>query len=185
MEKRIKKQRHHLAGKSPCSQSCGFSSTHVQMWGLDHKKGWVPKNWCFLIVVLEKTLGSPLDCKEIRPVNPKVNQSWIFQWKDWCWSWSSNTLAIWCEELTPLKRPWCWQRLKAGGEDDREWYGWMASSIQWTWFWANSGRWWRTGKPDGLQSMGSQRVKYDWATKWLCGKLLHSTGHSAQCSVLT
>ena len=78
MEKHIKKQRHHLADKSPCSQSCGFSSTHVQMWELDHKKGWVPKNWCFLIVVLQKTLGSPLDCKEIRPVNPKGYQPWIF-----------------------------------------------------------------------------------------------------------
>ena len=86
--------------------------------------------------------------------------------KRWCWSWNSNTLATWCEELTPWKRPWCWGRLKAGGEgDDRGWNGWMASSTQWTWVWASSGRWWRTGKPGVLQSMGSQRVTYDWATE--------------------
>ena len=73
----IKKQRDHFADESPYSQSCGFSSSHVQMWELDHKENWVLKNWCFQIVVLEKTLESPLDCK-IKPVNPKGNQSWIF-----------------------------------------------------------------------------------------------------------
>ena len=88
-------------------------------------------------------------------------------WKDWCWSWSSNTLAIWCEEPTYLKRPWCWERLKAGGDGDyRGWDGWMASLTQWTWVWANSGRWWRTGKPGVLQSMELQRVGYDWTTEW-------------------
>ena len=74
----IKKQSHHIANKGPSSQSYGFSSGHVWMWELDHKEGWAPKNWCFWIVVLEKTLESPLDCKDIQPVNPKGNQSWIF-----------------------------------------------------------------------------------------------------------
>ena len=74
----IKKQRHHFANKGPSSQSCGFSSSHVQMWELNHKEDWVPKNWCFQTVVLEKTLKNPLDCKEIKPVNPKGNQPWIF-----------------------------------------------------------------------------------------------------------
>ena len=74
----IKKQSYHFASKSPSSQSYGFSSSHVQMWDLDHKEVWAPKNWCFWIVVLEKTLESPLDSKEIKPVNPKGNQSWIF-----------------------------------------------------------------------------------------------------------
>ena len=74
----IKKQRHHFANKGPSSQSYGFSSSHVWMWKLDHKEGWVPKNWCFWTVVLEKTLESPLDCKEVKPVNPEGNQSWIF-----------------------------------------------------------------------------------------------------------
>ena len=76
--------------------------------------------------------------------NPKGNQPWIFNWKDWCWS--SNTLATWCQELTHWKRPWCWERLKAGGEgDDRRWDGWMASPTQWTWVWVNSRSWCWTG----------------------------------------
>ena len=70
----IKQQRHHFANKGPYSQSYGLSSSHVQRWELDHKEGWVSKNWGFHIVVLEKTLESPLDCKEIKPVNPKENQ---------------------------------------------------------------------------------------------------------------
>ena len=73
----IKKQRYHFANKGPYHQSYSFSSSHVRMWELDHKEGWTPKNWCFWIIVLEKTLGSPLDFKEIKPVNPKGNQPWI------------------------------------------------------------------------------------------------------------
>ena len=91
-------------------------------------------------------------------------------WKDWCWSWNSNTLATWYEELTHWERPWCWERLKAGGEgDNRRWGDWMASSTWWTWVWENSRSWWWTGKPGVLQSMGSQRVGHDWATelKWM------------------
>ena len=74
----IKKQRHQFANKSPSSQSYGFSSGHVWMWELDCEEGWAPKNWCVWTVVLEKTLESPLDCKEIKAVNCKGNQSWIF-----------------------------------------------------------------------------------------------------------
>ena len=139
------------------------------MWELDHKESWVPKNWCFSTVVLEKTLESPLDCKEIKPVNPKGNKPFI-NWKDWCWSWSSYTWAIWCKELTHLKRPWCWERLKAGGEgDNKGWVGWMASPTLWTWVRASFGSWWWIGKPGVLQSTGSQRVGDDWATErnWL------------------
>ena len=77
----IKKQRHYFADKNQYSQSYGFSSSHVGMWELDHKESWALKYWCFWTVVLEKTLESPLDCKEIKPVNPKVNQSWIFSGK--------------------------------------------------------------------------------------------------------
>ena len=83
-------------------------------------------------------------------------------WKDWCWSWNSNTLANWCEELTHWKRPSCWERLKAGGEGDkRGWDAWMASPTQWTWVWANSRSWWWTGRPGMLQSMGLQRVRHN------------------------
>ena len=78
----IKKQRYYFVNKGLYTQSYGFSSSHVWMWELDHKEGWVPKNWCFWTVVLEKTRESPLDCKEIQPVNPKGNQLWIFIQKD-------------------------------------------------------------------------------------------------------
>ena len=86
--------------------------------------------------------------------------------KDWFWSWNSNTLATWCKELTHLKRPWCWERLRAGREgDDRGWDGWMASQTQWTWVWVDSSSWWWTGRPGVLWFMGSQRVVHNWATE--------------------
>ena len=162
----IKKQRHHFVNKSPSSQGYGFSSGHVWMWELDYKASWAPKNWCFWTVVLEKTLESPLVCKE-------SNQSILsLHWKDWCWSWNSNTVATWCEELTHLKRFWSYERLRAGGEgDDRGWDGWMASPTRWAWVWVNSGSWWWTGRPGVLWLMGLQRVRHDWATElnWTCG----------------
>ena len=87
-------------------------------------------------------------------------------WKDWCWNWNSNNLSTWGEELTHWTRPWCWERLKVGGEGgDRGWGGWMASLTQWTWVWVNSGSWWWTGRPGVLQSMGLQRVRHGWATE--------------------
>ena len=132
----------------------------VVMYGceLDYNESWVLKNWCFWTVVLEKTVLNVL-------------------WKDWCRSWNSKTLATWCEELTHWKRPWCWERLKAGGEgDDRGWDGWMASLTQWTWVWVNSGNWWWTGRPGMLRSMGLQRVGHDWATE-----LPNRWGKRAKC----
>ena len=118
--------------------------------------------WCFWTVVLEKTLESPLDCKEVQPVHPKGDQSWEGLMR----SWNSNTLATSCEELTHWKRPWCWGRLRAGGEgDSRGWDGWMASPTQWTWVWVDSGSWWWTGRPGVLRFMGSQGVRHDWATE--------------------
>ena len=104
----IKKQRHHFTDKGLCNQSYSFSSSLVRMWELDHKEDWVPKNWCFWIVVLEKTLESPLDSKEIKPVNPKRNQPWIFIGR--------TDAKDWCEELPYWKIPWSWKRLEAKGE---------------------------------------------------------------------
>ena len=79
----VKKQRHYFTNKGPSSQSYGFSSSHVSIWELDYKENWAPKNWCFWTVVLEKTLESPWDYKEVKPVHPKGNQSWIFiGWTD-------------------------------------------------------------------------------------------------------
>ena len=92
------------------------------------------------------------------PTSPSWRRSVLgIYWKDWCWHWNANTLATWCEELTHLKRLWCWEGLRAGGEgDDRGWDGWMASPTQWTWVWVDSRSWWWTGRPGMLRSMGLQ-----------------------------
>ena len=135
------------------------------MWELDCEESWVLKNWCFLTVVLEKTLESPLDCKEIQTVHSKGDQPWVFFGRTDVEA-ETPVLWSWCEDLTHLKRPWCWERLRAGGEgDDRGWDGWMASPTLWTWVWVNSRSWWWTGRPGVLQFMGSQRVGHDWATE--------------------
>ena len=121
------------------------------------KAEWALNNWCFQIVVLEKTLECSLDSKEIKSVNLKGNQPWIFIGRNWCWSWSSNTLATWCKELPHWKNPYCWERLSAEGErGNRGWDGWIASSTQWTSVWLDSGIWWWTGRPGMLWFMGSQ-----------------------------
>ena len=113
------------------------------------------------------------------PTGPSWRKSVLnVYWKDWGWSWSSNTLATWCEELTHWKRPSCWARMKAGGEgDDRRWDGYMASPTQWTCVWASSRSWWWTGKPSVLQSMGLQRAGHDWATElnWTDTSLLENS----------
>ena len=133
------------------------------MWELDHKEGWVLKNWCFWTVVLEKTLESPLDCKEIQPLHPKGNQPWILIGRT---DAEAETPILWLPEVKTqfTGKDWCWKRSKAGGEgDNRGRDGWMASPTWWTWAWANSGRWWRTGRPGVLLSKGVQRVRHDWA----------------------
>ena len=166
----FKKQRHYFANKGPSSQGHGFPSSHVWMWELDYKESWVPKNWCLWTVVLEKTLVSPLACKQIQPVHLKGNQSWIYIGRTDVEAETLNTLATWCEELTQLKRSWCWERLRAGGEgEDRGWDGWMASLTQWTWVWVDSESWWWTGRPGVLWFMGLKRVRHNWAIElnWL------------------
>ena len=136
------------------------------MWELDCEEGWALKNWCFWncgvgedsweSLELQGDLTSPSERRLVLGVN----------WKDWCWSWNSNTMANWREELSHLKRPWCWEGLGAGGEgDDRGWDGWMASPTRWTLVWVNSGSWWWIGRPGVLRFMGSQRVGHDWATE--------------------
>ena len=113
--------------------------------------------WCW-----RRLLKSPLDCKEIQPVNPQGNQSWIFNGRTDAEA-EAPIFGHRCKELTHWKRPWCWERLKARGEgNNRGWDGLMASPTQWTWVWVSSGCWWWTGKPGVLQPMGSQRVGHDW-----------------------
>ena len=117
-----------------------------------------------------------------------------YHWKDWCWSWNSNTLSTWSEELTHLKIPWSWERLKAGGEGyDRGWDGWIASLTQWTWVWVNSGSWWWIGRPGVLQSMEFQKSDMTdllkngteqplWRTEWRFLKKLEIHCHTNQQS---
>ena len=166
------------------------------MWELDYKESWAPKNGCFWIVGLEKTLESSLECKEIllalsccdscghKESDTTERLNW--NWKEISPEYSLEELILklklpylgtWCEVLTHCKRLWCWERLKVGGEvDNRGWDGWMASPTLWTWVWESSrSRWW-TGKPGVLQSMGSQRVvRHDWATElnWIRGQKGH------------
>ena len=145
-------------------KAIGFSSGHVRMWEMDYKESWAPKNWCFWTVVLEKTLES-LGLQGV-PTSPSQRKSVLgVCWKDWCWSWNSNTLATWCKELTHLKRFWFWERLRAGEGDNRGRDGWMASPTQWTWVWVNSRSWWWTRRPGVLWFIRSQRVRHDWATE--------------------
>ena len=92
----IKKKRHYFANKGPSSQSYCFSSSHIWMWELDYKESWAQKNWCLWIVVLEKTLECPLDCKEIQPVHPKENQSWIFIGRN---DAEAETLILWLPDV--------------------------------------------------------------------------------------
>ena len=139
------------------------------MWELDYKESWAQKNGCFWTVVLEKTLESPLNCKEIQPVHPKGDQSWVFIGRT---DVEAETPILWppdAKSWLNWERPWCWERLKAGGAgDDRGWDGWMASPTGWTWVWVDSRSWWWTGRPSVLQFMGSQRVRHDWDwTDWL------------------
>ena len=144
----IKKQRHYFADKGLSSQSYGFSSCHVWMWELDYKESWAPKNWCFWTVVLEKTLESPLDSKEILLVCRKGNQSWIFNGRT---DGEAKTPIFWpCD----VKKWLIWKDPDAGEywrwEEKGTTDGWMVSLTQWTWVWVNSRSWWWTGKPGVL-----------------------------------
>ena len=116
-------------------------------------------------LILEKSLESCFDCKEIQPVHPKGNESWIFIGRTDAEAETPILLATSCEVLPHWKRPWCSEGLGVGGEGMTGWDGWMASPTQWTWVWVNSGSWWWTGRPGVLQTIGSQRVKHDLATE--------------------
>ena len=135
-----------------------------------HKESWALKNWCFWTVVLEKTLcwlrESPLDYKEIQQVNSKGNQSWIFIGST---DVEAETPILWPPDMKSwhLKRPWCCERLKVGGDgDDRGWDDWMASLTQWAWAWVDFGSWQWTGRPGVLQSTpGVMKSQTRWATE--------------------
>ena len=162
----ILRSRHYFADKGLSSQGYGFSSGHVWMWELDYKESWAPKNWCFCTVVLEKTLESPLDCKEIQRVHLKGNQSWIFIGTT---DAEAETLILWLPDATS----WLIGKYPDAGKDWRqeemevtedEMVGWH-HQLDGHWVGASSGSWWLTGRPGVLQSMWSQRVGRDWATE--------------------
>ena len=135
------------------------------MWELDHKEGWAPKNRCFWTAVSEKTLESPLDCKEINPVNPKGSQSWIFIGRT---SAEAKASILWLPDMMSrlirkdhdAEKDWGQEEKGIRGRD-----GWLASLNRWTWVWANSSRRWSTGKPGVLQSVGLQRAEHNWVTE--------------------
>ena len=142
------------------------------MWELGYKESWAPKNWCFWIVVLEKTLESPLECKEIQPVHPKGNQSWVFIGRT---DVEAETPILWPSDV----KGWhIWKDPDAGKDwgqeekgDDRGWDGWMASLTQWTWVCVGSGSWWWKGRPGILWFMGSQ--SRTWLSDWTEPKVTH------------
>ena len=168
----------------PSSQGYGFSSGHVWMWELDCEESWAPKNWCFWIVVLEKTLESPLDCKEIQPAHSEGDQPWDFFGRNVA---EAETPVLWSPHAKSWligKDTWCWEGLRAGGEgDDREWDGWMASLTRWTWVWVNSGSWWGTGRPGVLRFMGSQRVGHDWVTELNWTEHMYTINKHTSCNL--
>ena len=132
LDRHIKKQRHYFANEVPSSQSYGFSSSHVWMWELDYKESWPLKNWCFWTVVLEKTLESPLDSKDIQPILKEILKeiSLEYSLKGLMLKLKLQYFGPRCEELTHLKRPWCWERLKAeekGMTEDEmvRWHHWL------------------------------------------------------------
>ena len=148
------------------------------MWQLDYKESWLPKNWCFWIVVLKKTLECPLDFKEIQPVHPKGNQCWIFIERT---DFEAETPILWTPDMKNwlLGKDLILEKIEGRRLKGQGWDGWMASPTRWTWVWASSGSWWWTGKSGVLQSMGLQGVRNDWATElnWLASKIICMIKH--------
>ena len=153
-----------LCQQSLSSQGCGFSSVMYgcESWVLSSKKLSTEELMLLNCGVGEDSWESL--SLQGDPTSPSWRKSVLnVHWKDW--SWNSNTLATWWEELTHLKRPWCWERLRAEGEgDDRGWDDWMASLTQWTWVWVNSGSWWWQG---GLACYSPWGCKEPYTTAWL------------------
>ena len=116
--------------------------------------------WCWRRLLRVPWTARRSNQSILKEISPGIS----FLWKEWCWSWNSRTLATSCEELTHLKRPWCWEGLGPGGEGaNKGWDGWMASPTGWIWVWVDSGSWWWTGRPGVLWFIGPQRVRHDWA----------------------
>ena len=165
----IKKQRIALPAKVHLVKAMVFPVVMYgcESWTIKKAEGWRTdafELWCWKRLLRVPWTARWSNQSILKEINPEILN---IHWKDWCWSWNSNTFATLWEELTHWKRPWCWETLKAGGEgDNREWDGWMASSTQWTWVWVGSGSWWWIGKPGVLQSMGSRSLTPLSELKW-------------------
>ena len=161
----VEKQRHYSANKGLYSQGYGLPSGHVRLWELGCKEGRMPKNWYLWTVGWRRLLKVPWTARRsnqtiLKEINPE------YSLENWRWSWNSSVLVICCEQLTHWKTLWCWKGLRAEGEEGvREWDGWTASLMQWTWTWANYKRWWGTERPGMLQSRGSRRFGHNSVTK--------------------
>ena len=157
-----------ITDKGLSSQSYVFSRSHVWMWELDHKEGWAPKNWCFWTVVLENTHESPLDSKEIKPVNSKGNQFWLFL-EGLMLKLKLQYFGHLMGGTDSLEKTLMLRKIKGRRRRGRQRMKWLdgiySMPTQWKWVWASLGNWWRTGKPGVLQSVGTQRVRHDWATE--------------------
>ena len=159
----VENQRHYSANYGLYSQGYGLPSGHVQLWDMDRKEGRTP--WCLRAVVLEKTPESPLDRKEIKPGGLQWNQPWILVGRTDAEAeapvfWSSGVSSWLIGKVPDAGEDWGQKEKRAWG-----WDGWVASQMQWTWTWANFGRWWGTRKSGVLQSLGLQRIRPDWVTE--------------------
>ena len=161
----IKKQRHYFANKGPSSQSYGFSSSHVWMWELDHTESWAPKNWCFWTVVLEKTLESSLECKEIQPVHPKGDQSWIFTGRTDAEAETPNFgHLMW--RTDSLEKTLMLGKIEGSRRRGQQRMRGMSSPTRWTWVWVGSRSWWWTGKPDKCSPWGRKESDMTERLNW-------------------
>ena len=158
----IKKQRHYFFNKGPSSQGYGFSSIHIWRWELDYKESWALKNWCFWTVVLEKTLESPLDCKEIQPVHPKGDRSWVLMGRTLKLQYFGHLM----QRGESFDKPLMVEKIegrRGRGRQRMRWLDGITNSMDMGL--GRLGSWLWTGRPDVLQFVGSQRVGHDWATE--------------------
>ena len=161
----IKKQRHYFVSKGPSSQSSGFSSSPVQMWELNHQESWALKNWCFQTVVLEKTLESPLDYREIKPVNLKGNQSWVFIGRT---DAEAEAAILW----PPYEKNWLIGKDPDAGKVWRQERGWQKNETVGWYHWLDGHEFEQVlgiGNGQGrlvcYSPRGPQRVRHDWTTE--------------------
>ena len=159
----IKKQRYHLTDKGLCSQSNGFSNSHVWVWVLDHKAETRRIDdfelWCWRRLLRVSWTARRSNYSSLKEISSGCSLEGLML------KLKLQYFGHLMWRADSLERPWCWERLRAGGKgDDRRWDGWMASPTQWTWVWVDSGGWWWMGRPGVLRFMGLQRIGHDWAT---------------------